>query len=83
MVMMVNVMGAAKPLPELRVQTDYKAWVTDVQVALASMNMDMDAWQQNWEFDFRKEYECDCEPGDAALHAHDFWWQQVLAESWT
>jgi hypothetical protein len=76
-------MSAATVLPGLYVQTDYKTWLNDVRQALANMNMDMKAWQENWEFDFRREYDAASEPCGTAVHAHDFWWQQLLAESWT
>jgi hypothetical protein len=76
-------MSAAKLLPDLCVQTDYKTWLGDVRSALTTMNMEMEALQENWEFDFRREYDNASEPDDTALHAHDFWWQELLAESWT
>ncbi len=77
-------MAAAKQLPELQSPSDYRRWLHDVRIILESeMHMDMARWSKNWNYDFRKEFEAGATPPDAALHAHDFWWQQLLAESWT
>ena len=76
-------MAAAKLLPELSLQADYGTWLDDVRSILATMDMKMDSWQDSWEFDFRKEYDRGSTPRIAAVHAHDFWWQHLLADSWT
>jgi hypothetical protein len=76
-------MAAAQIAPELFVRLDYWTWIREVESFLQSMHMEPGAWQENWDYDFRKEYDSGATAHDAALHAHDFWWQQVLAESWT
>ena len=77
-------MTAAKVIPNLApVRPDYRAWLMEVRTALAAMRMEMANWQENWEFDFRKEYSRGSSAHDAALRAHDFWWRELLAESWT
>jgi len=78
---MVNSMATATLLRESHIQQDHTAWLGEVRIALVTLGMKMDACQENWEFDFRKEYESGSTPFDAAVHAHDFWWQQLLAES--
>ena len=80
---MVNDMATAEVLSHVHVQTDYRTWLGEVRTELITFGMKMDACQKNWEFDFQKEYENGAAPLDAAVHAHDFWWQHVLAESWT
>jgi hypothetical protein len=76
-------MATAELSPDLLIETDYETWLANVHIALTTMNMEMDVWQQNWNYDFLKEYEAGMAPGDAADHAHDFWWQHVLDECWT
>jgi hypothetical protein len=76
-------MSAAKVLSNLRVDTNYETWLGEVEAALATMHTDMEGWQENWEFDFRREYDGGYEPEVTAVRAHDFWWQRLLAESWT
>lgn len=76
-------MAAAKLLPELNVQADYSTWLEEVRSVLETMDILMDAWQRSWEFDFQKEYDRGSTPRMAAVHAHDYWWRQLLAESWT
>ncbi len=76
-------MATAELSPELLIEPDYEVWLDDVRLALATMNMDMEIWQQNWPFDFENEYDAGMIPADAADHAHDFWWQRVLDECWT
>ncbi len=65
------------------VETDYETWMDEVQLVLTTMNMEVDAWQESWKFDFLEAYQSGLSPSDAAQEAHDFWWQQVLDESWT
>lgn len=65
------------------VETGYETWMDEVQLILTTMNMEVDAWQESWKFDFLEAYESGLSPSDAAQEAHDFWWQQVLDESWT
>jgi len=76
-------MAVAKQCPELFIHVDYRTWLGDVQRDLQSMHMKMDAWLKNWDYDFRKDYDAGATAHEAALHAHDFWWQHVLDESWT
>lgn len=76
-------MATAKLCPDLLSQPDYRTWLRDVRRFLTTMHMEMDAWQENWEYDFRKEYNTGVTARDAAVDAHDFWWQHVLDESWT
>ncbi len=81
--MVFSDMAAAKLLPKLSVQPDYGTWFGDVRSVLATMHIEMEAWQENWEFDFRSEYNRGSTARDAAVHAQDYWWQQLMAESWT
>ena len=76
-------MATAELSPDLLIETDYETWLANVHIALTTMNMEMDVWQENWNYDFLKEYEAGMTPIDAADHAHDFWWQHVLDECWT
>lgn len=76
-------MATAKLAPELFVELDYWTWIREVNSLLHTMHMEMGACQENWEYDFRKEYDSGETARDAAIHAHDFWWQHMLAESWT
>jgi hypothetical protein len=76
-------MAAAKLLPDLFIQPDYAAWLREVRSVLASMHMELDAWRKNWDYDFRRQYCNGVTARDAAVNAHDFWWQRVLDESWT
>jgi hypothetical protein len=75
-------MATAELLPDLSTQADYKTWLDDVQDTLTAMDIEMEAWQENWEFDFRGEFNRGSTPHDAARSAYDFWWQELLAESW-
>jgi len=68
---------------EPTIQVDYRTWLSDVRATLASMNMEMETWQRNWAYDFRNEYNAGTSTRDAALRAYDFWWEHLLAESWT
>ncbi len=76
-------MAIANHLPDLTVQTDYETWVSDVRNVLASTQMDLEVWQENWLYDLRKDYEAGVSAADAAARAHEYWWQHLLAESWT
>ena len=76
-------MAAAKVCPDLYVHQDYKSWLHDVKSDLSTMDMEIGDWQDNWKYDFRREYNAGVAAHDAAIHAHDFWWQHVLDESWT
>ena len=77
-------MAAAKIVPQLYLpRPDYRTWLREVRNILAGMKTDMDAWQLNWSFDFRREYEAGFAAATAAAHARAFWWQELMAESWT
>lgn len=76
-------MANANARPDPFEQPDYKTWLHDVQSFLTAMDMELDAWEKNWDYDFRKEYDAGASALDAAVRAHDFWWQHVLEESWT
>lgn len=76
-------MAAAKPLPVFHVTPDYGTWMSDVRQALICMHVNQQQWQERWKFDFRKEFEHGVPARDAAVHAHDFWWRELLRQSWT
>ena len=78
-------MAAARICPELHPapRPDFQTWLREVRTILLGMNTDMDEWQSNWAFDFRREYDAGAAAVIAAAHAHSFWWQELLAESWT
>ena len=76
-------MSAVKNWGMLTTQPDYEEWLEDVRAELAAMDMEMEAWRKNWAFDFWNEYDAGKSAHDAALCAHDFWWEQLMAESWT
>jgi len=76
-------MAALEQIPDLAVRPDYITWLHEVGAALASVQMELDAWRENWPYDFRKDYEAGVSAHDAAMHAQDFWWQELMAESWT
>lgn len=75
--------AAVQLLPELAPKPDYMTWMAEVQSTLASIHMEMDAWDENWPYDFEQEYDRDVSAWDAAMHARNFWWQELMAESWT
>jgi hypothetical protein len=76
-------MATATAIPDLSVRVDYETWLSEVRTILADRHMEMDAWQEDWRFDFAGEYARGSVASDAATHASDFWWQRLLAESWT
>jgi len=76
-------MAALRQIPVLEFRPDYTTWLSEVRATLASMNMEMDAWRKNWAYDFRRDYDAGVSAYDAAMHAHTFWWQELMAESWT
>ncbi len=76
-------MSTVMQSPEAITRTEYRTWLGDVRAILASMDMDMETWQGNWPYDFRHEYQAGTATRDAAVRAYDFWWQRLLAESWT
>lgn len=76
-------MVSAKSLPDRHVEVSYETWIRDVWDVLAKLDIEAGTWQKSWEFEFRKEYDCGSTPYEAAARAQDFWWQQLLAESWT
>ncbi len=76
-------MATAKLTPKLAPVSDYATWLSAVESALLAKNMKLDAWQQNWTYDFKKDFELGLSARDAALHACHFWWGNLLAESWT
>ncbi len=76
-------MATAKLAPNLATVPDYAAWLSAVRSALLAKNMKLDDWQQNWTYDFRRDFELGMTPRDAALHACELWWGNLLAESWT
>ena len=56
--------------------TTYYVWFEEVKQALASINMPTDEWQNQWVFDFRREFESGAEANVAAIKANRFWWHQ-------
>lgn len=75
-------MAAARQLPDLSTTLDYESWLNEVSDVLTSMDVEIGMWQENWAYDFHAEYEAGTPARMAAIHAHDFWWQNLLAESW-
>ena len=61
---MVNPMATAELRSHVHVQQDYKTWLGEVRTELITLGMKMDACQENWEFDFRKEYDEGSTPCD-------------------
>lgn len=76
-------MAAVRQIPDLAIRPDYSTWLDEVRATLASMHMEMEAWRNNWAYDFRKDYDAGVSARDAAMHARRFWWQELMAESWT
>lgn len=76
-------MAVARQIPDFIHRPGYNAWLEHVRADLGSMHTDLEAWRKQWKFDFRREYEAGVPPHEAALRAHDFWWQRLLSESWT
>jgi hypothetical protein len=54
----------------------YNAWLEEVEQALASINMAMEEWQSQWEFDFQREFNAGSTPSDVAMKANTFWAEQ-------
>ncbi len=48
----------------------YQAWLNEVRAALNSVNMEMDDWQNTWQFDFAGEYAAGTGPAQAAEKAN-------------
>ncbi len=78
-------MAALMQLPELAPtpKPDYETWLAEVQATLTTLHMEMSAWDENWPYDFAEEYDANVSAWDAAMHARNFWWQELMAESWT
>ena len=70
-------------LPHVGVEAEYGTWLAKVRADLASDQMELELWQKNWPYDFHEDYESGVSAEDSASHAMDFWWQHLLAESWT
>ncbi len=75
--------AALMQVPVLAPKPEYETWLAEVQTTLASLRMEMSAWNENWPYDFADEYDADVSAWDAAMHARNFWWQELMAESWT
>jgi len=75
-------MAAARVLPSIHVQPDYETWVRDLDLELACLDMDRCAWQVNWAYNFRRDYNLGVSPHEAAIQASDYWWQRIFDESW-
>jgi hypothetical protein len=54
----------------------YEVWLDQVRVALGSINMAMEDWQQRWSFDFHREHDAGTTPDEAAMKANRFWWRE-------
>lgn len=76
-------MSALRLFPELVIHPDYHDWHSELEEILAARGMDVEAWSENWSFDFRGEYAAGASPAEAAERASDHWWRALLAESWT
>ncbi len=58
------------------VDDTYQVWLSRVQAALQSINMQMEDWQPIWSFDFLREHKAGATPDEAAIRANRFWWHQ-------
>ena len=76
-------MAALRQLPDLAVRPEYTSWLNEVRATLASEHMELDAWEKNWAYDFRRDYDAGVSAHDAAVLAETYWWQELMAESWT
>ena len=76
-------MSAVETCPVPTTKPDYEQWLENVRTELASMHIEMEAWRKNWAFDFWNEYDAGRSAHDAALCAHDFWWGELMTESWS
>jgi len=76
-------MAAALQLAELAPKPDYQTWLAEVHSTLASIHMEVSDWNENWPYDFAEDYDENISAWDAAMHARSFWWQELMAESWT
>ncbi len=76
-------MAAIRQIPDLELQPDFSTWLSEVRATLGSMHMDLDRWEKNWFYDFRKDYDAGVSAYDAAKRARKFWWQELMAEAWT
>jgi hypothetical protein len=74
-------MATIEQIPDLAV--GYEEWFDAVQANLAFEYVDMEAWGKNWPYDFRRDYTAGVSAKDSASHALDFWWQELMSESWT
>jgi hypothetical protein len=54
----------------------YETWLTQVQEALHSINMDLADWQSIWPFDFQGEHKSGTTATGAAMRANRFWWHR-------
>jgi len=55
---------------------DYRIWLRDVRVALASINMPLDEWQNVYGFDFEQEFKVGTDAATAADLANRYWWHE-------
>lgn len=76
-------MATVEHTPHLTVDTDYDAWLAEVRSRLASVQMELELWHKNWPYDFHGDYDAGMAAPRAASRALDFWWQHLMAESWT
>jgi len=53
---------------------EYESWLREVRAALASINMPLEEWQEQWAFDFEDQYKTGTNPNEAAEKANRFWW---------
>ena len=59
---------------ELFMNEPYDVWFSSVKTALLSINMPLEEWQEQWPFDFSREYESGVPAADAAEKANRHWW---------
>ncbi len=76
-------MSALRQFPELVIQPDYHDWRIELHDILLARGMDVEAWSENWAYDFRRDYDAGATPAESAERASDHWWRALLAESWT
>jgi hypothetical protein len=58
------------------VDDTYQVWLSRVQAALQSINMQMEDWQPIWSFDFPREHKAGTTADEAAMKANRFWWRE-------
>lgn len=54
----------------------FDAWMREVSLALASINIPLADWQERWPFDFQLDFDAEIPAAQSAERANRFWWHK-------